>query len=48
MDEGAVAHVSGRSEQKNPRKSRKPLQSRTFLLTRIVFTRFLEKLNKPL
>ena len=40
-DEGAVAHASGRSEQKHPRNPGKPLQSGSFWLTRIVFTRFL-------
>ena len=40
-DEGAVAHASGMSEQKRHRNPGKPLQSGTFWLTRITFTRFL-------
>ena len=40
-DEGAVAHASGISEQKRHRNPGKPLQSGTFWLTRIVFTRSL-------
>ena len=40
-DEGAVAHASGRSKQEYPKDSKKPLQSGTFWLTRIAFTRSL-------
>ena len=40
-DEGAVAHASGRSKQEHPKDSKKPLQSGTFWLTRIAFTRSL-------